>query len=78
MQYQGHTAAGAFNNIQAETGSHVLSEYEDSAELRYCHLGKHFMKPSDHDKIPLCKMMYFVGGTGIAVEWNRWECIINR
>jgi hypothetical protein len=32
------------------------------AELRFCHLGKHFMEPSDYDEILLRMILYFVGG----------------
>jgi hypothetical protein len=28
-------------------------------------LSKYFMEQSDHDKIPLCKILYLVGGTEI-------------
>jgi hypothetical protein len=31
------------------------------------------MEPSDQDKIPLCKTLYFVGGTGLLAEWRTWE-----
>jgi hypothetical protein len=27
-----------------------------------------FMGPSDHDEIPLCKMLYFGRGTGLLAE----------
>jgi hypothetical protein len=30
------------------------------------------MEPSSHDKIPLCKILYFIGGAGLLVEWKRW------
>jgi hypothetical protein len=45
---------------------------EDSDELRSRRLSKHFMKPSDYDKIPLSKILYFVGGMGLLAEWKRW------
>jgi hypothetical protein len=51
----GRTATGTCYNTQAETTSHVLCECEVSAELRPCCLGKHFMDPSNHVKIPLWK-----------------------
>jgi hypothetical protein len=38
---------------------------EDSAELRSCCLGEHFMEPCDHDMTPLCKILCFIGGTGL-------------
>jgi hypothetical protein len=37
-------------------------------ELRFCHLSKHFMEPSIYDEIPLCKIMYFIGGLGLLAE----------
>jgi hypothetical protein len=27
-----------------------------------------FIDPSDYNEIPLCKMLYFVGGTGLLAE----------
>jgi len=53
-----HTATGAYDNVQAETASRVLCECEDSVELRPRCLGKHFLEPSDHDKIPLMQGTY--------------------
>jgi hypothetical protein len=36
------------------------------------------MKPSERDKILLCKVMYFVGGTGLRAEWESWGCKIDH
>jgi hypothetical protein len=72
----GATSTGACNNTQAETASHVLCEYEDSDQLRPCCLDKHFVEPSDHNKILSCKILYFVGGMGQLQKWKRWECTI--
>jgi hypothetical protein len=47
-----------------------------SAELRPCCLGKHFMEPSNCDKILLCKILYFIGSMGLLAEWKRWGCTI--
>jgi hypothetical protein len=52
---------------QAKEASYVLREYEDSAKLRSRRLDKHLIEPSDHIKIPLFKMMHFVGG------WDWWR-----
>jgi hypothetical protein len=41
-------------------------------ELRPRCLGRHFMKPRNHDKITLCKILHFVGGMGLLSEWKRW------
>jgi hypothetical protein len=38
------------------------------AELRAPHLGKHFMDMRDYDKIPLCKILYFIIGMGLLAE----------
>jgi hypothetical protein len=70
-QYWGHTETAACDNTYAKTASHVLCECEDSAALRPRCLGKHFMEPSDHEKIPLCKILYFVGDTGLLSECKR-------
>jgi len=35
------------------------------AEFKFRRLGKHFKNPSDYDEIPLCKILYFVRGTGL-------------
>jgi hypothetical protein len=32
------------------------------------------MEPSDYDKIPLCKILYSVRGTGLLAEQSRWRC----
>jgi hypothetical protein len=42
----------------------ILCEYEDSGEIRSSCLDKHFMELSNNDKILLCKILYFVEGTG--------------
>jgi hypothetical protein len=34
------------------------------------------MEPSDHDKIPLCKILYFVGHTGLQAEWGIGQKIV--
>jgi hypothetical protein len=36
------------------------------ADLKFCHLGKQLTEPSNYDKVPLCKILYFV--------WTSWEC----
>jgi hypothetical protein len=75
---------GASNNTQAETASYVnqaetasyvLCECQDSAGLRPRRLGKHFIEQSDRDRIALCKVLYFVGGTGLLAEW---KCTIDQ
>jgi hypothetical protein len=30
-------------------------------------------EPSDFDEIPLCKILYFIRGTGLLAEYSRWE-----
>jgi hypothetical protein len=40
-----------------------------SAEFKFRRLGKlFFMEPSDYDDILLCKILYFVRGTGLLAE----------
>jgi hypothetical protein len=55
-------------HMETETASHILCEYVALDELRFSCLGKHFMNPSNCDEIPLCKILYFVRGTGLLVE----------
>jgi hypothetical protein len=38
------------------------------AEFKFRRLGKHFMEPSDYDKMPLCMILYFVRGIGLLAE----------
>jgi hypothetical protein len=54
--------------METETASHIPCECEALAELRFCHSCKYLIEPDDCDKIPLCKMLYFVGGTGLLAE----------
>jgi hypothetical protein len=41
---------------------------EALAEFKFCHLGNIFMESSDDGKISLCKILYFVRGTGLLME----------
>jgi hypothetical protein len=36
--------------------------------FQFYHLGKHLMKPSDYYEILLCKILYFVGDTGLLED----------
>jgi hypothetical protein len=54
--------------MKTDSASHILCESVALAGLRFCHLGKHFMEPSDYDEILLCKTLYFVRGMGLLVE----------
>jgi hypothetical protein len=49
-------------HLETETVSHILCDVA-LHELRFCHLGEHFMKPRDYNEI-LC----FVKGKGLLVE----------
>jgi hypothetical protein len=40
----------------AETASDILCDCKALAELRFRHLGRHFMKPGDYHEIPLGKI----------------------
>jgi hypothetical protein len=46
---------------------------ETIAELRCHDLGKHFVKPSDCHEIPLCTILYYVGGTELQNDQNKTE-----
>jgi hypothetical protein len=74
-QYWGHTVNGACDTAHAITASHVVCEREDSAEI--LPLGNHFVVPSDHDEIPLCKILSFTEGRGLPEECKRWECTVD-
>jgi hypothetical protein len=52
--------------MATETAPHILCVA--LAEFRLRRLGNIFMEPSDYDEIPLCKIMYFVRGTGLLAE----------
>jgi hypothetical protein len=63
---------------ETETASQILCECETLAELIFCHLGKHFTEPNNHDKIALCRILYFIGGTILLAEWDRWWCTLDK
>jgi hypothetical protein len=63
---------------ETETASHILCECEALAKLRFCSLGKHLMEPSDFEEILLCKILYFVRGTGLLAELSSWRCALNQ
>jgi len=48
--------------------SHVLCECEALITLRYRHLGCHFLKPGDFEKISVSKILNFVQGVGLLSE----------
>jgi hypothetical protein len=56
------------------TKPHMSCECEDSAELRFRCLGKHFTEPSDHYRVPLCRTLCFVGGSEILAEEKKRMC----
>jgi hypothetical protein len=59
--------------METEIASYILCECVASAELRFLRLGKHFTEPSNYDKIPLCKILYFVRGMGLMGMHNKSE-----
>jgi hypothetical protein len=81
-----YSASGAIRWGQGSTsgmkrtheGNSQFCGCEDAAELRSCCLGEHFMEPSNHDMIPLYKILYFIAGTGLLAEWKRWGCTIDE
>jgi hypothetical protein len=36
------------------------------------------MEPSDYDKIPLCKILYFIGGKRLLAEGSKQGCTIDQ
>jgi hypothetical protein len=64
MHFMGGTGLLADCNT-AETASQILCDSEILAELRFCHLGRHFMKTGDYHEIPLGKKLYFAVGMGL-------------
>jgi hypothetical protein len=37
-------------------------------EFKFCRLDKNFYGATDYDKVPLCKILYFVRVTGLMTE----------
>jgi hypothetical protein len=72
----GPTSTGSCDNSQAGLASRILCYCWDPAELRSCLSGKHFMEPSDLDKIPLCNILYLAGDTQLLAEWKTWGCSV--
>jgi hypothetical protein len=54
--------------METEAPSDILCECLALAGLRFRPLGKHFMEPSDYDKILLCKILDFVRYMGLLAE----------
>jgi len=65
----------------------VLGDCEAVAALRFRHLGEHFLKPGNSDKISISRMLHFVHNTGllnacakelqkrsivVKVHWSLW------
>jgi hypothetical protein len=49
----------------SEMASHVLYDCEALAALRFRHLGKHFMKPGDLEKIYVSRILHFFQSVGL-------------
>jgi hypothetical protein len=43
-----------------ETATHILCECEAPAHLRFCHLGRYFMEPSDYIDVPTYKILHYI------------------
>jgi hypothetical protein len=55
--------------MATETASHILYECVSLAEFRFCRLSTDFfMEPGDYYESPLCKILYYVRGTGLLAE----------
>jgi hypothetical protein len=44
--------------MTTETASHILYECVALAKLKFHHLGKHYLEPSDYEAIPLRKLLF--------------------
>jgi hypothetical protein len=47
-----------------ETATHILCEYEALADLRFRHLGRYFMEPSDYFDVPTYKILHYIRSAG--------------
>jgi hypothetical protein len=63
---------------ETHTATHIVCQCVTIAELIFRRLDRQFMEPSDYDEISLCKIPYFVRGTGLLAELSRWRCTIDR
>jgi hypothetical protein len=52
----------------AQTVTHIQCDCKAFAELKFCHLGRHFMKAGDYHENPLGKILYFTVGMGLIVD----------
>jgi hypothetical protein len=48
-----------------ESATHILSDCEAIAYLRFCHLGQFFMELSDYYDAPINKVLHFIRGIGL-------------
>jgi hypothetical protein len=48
-----------------ESATHFLCDCEAIAHLRFCHLGKFFMEPSDFYDALISKVLYFIRSVGV-------------
>jgi hypothetical protein len=48
-----------------KSATHILCDCEAIAYLRFRHLGKFFMEPSDYYDAPLSKVLHFIRGVGL-------------
>jgi hypothetical protein len=48
-----------------ETATHILCECEALAYLRFRHLGRYFMEPSDYLDVPMYKILHSIRSAGL-------------
>jgi hypothetical protein len=51
--------------ITKYSATHILCECEALAYLRFRHLGRYFMEPSDYLDIPTYKILHYIRGAGL-------------
>jgi hypothetical protein len=48
-----------------DSATHVLCDCEAVAQIRFRHLGRFFMEPSDYYDAPIDKDLHFIRGVGL-------------
>jgi hypothetical protein len=51
---------------EGESATHILSDCEATAYLRFLHLGQLFLEPSDYSDRPINKVIHFIRGAGLV------------
>jgi hypothetical protein len=56
-----------------ESAKHILCDCEVISHLRFRHLGKFFMEPSDYYDAPLSKVLHFIRSVGLRKGYSKGE-----